>query len=1673
MHIFRILIRWTLWVVFLAVAFSASTLYHLDMNVGRRAGREIANQLVTSLIAGRLSIGRIDRLAPDRIVVRHASLYDRHGVRVIRADRIVLVLDLDSAMHGVLRFSHVGLDQATLRLDQDADGAITFLDALAGREVSTEPRQGEPFHAVVDDMRLHRVAAYGNLLGAHDLHASNLDVHMRMEFFHEMDIRIFGGRGRLDGPMDFVASLDDVAAHVSSDAYLGSTVDAHVHYQDQRLRAHMTYAVPRGQPEDGVPELNLQLEADPIDLQTVHRIGFDWASTFQGRGRGFVRLYGPPNDLRMSAALEHEGGPIVLHGELPSEGDVVIAANTTGIDLARLVPNTPSIVLGGSLELRVHPATTNQPATVHAGLHAFAYEGFAIPTLTLDATLLPDRVQIDSVEAPYGTGGNLNASGYAGYDGTMHVEFDGSLGDVRRDPNVQQFVPGARGRASLRGSVDRHDEVTTVIARGTLTDVAYSDVLASSVRFDVDARTHGDATRLRLEAQSRDLRVGPIMLGDGDASIRSQSGGYALVGSFYDPRVDGRTGVSGLLHTRGDTQVLDAPSLHYQRRGVDLVLRGNHVELAPHRTFVADHVELDIDGRTAARFDANWRGRGPDAGQLIFDHLPLASLSRLLSPVLPDLSGTFDGRAVLSGDLETDPRVDLRATIANGSVGALRGIEGQLSTLLDHGQLSGGLSLDAAEGGHVDLDLTGHAAITLPNFGTAVREGEYHFHTTMESIDVGRVSAGLLGVSDSGFGGCMDGTLDFGGYIAFAPTLDAQLSVGDLQIAGSPPIELALTSRYDGQNLEGTASVGADTTSQRSARRRSGRCEERARERLADEATFRQEGLAEAYASMRVPLVELFGSSEAFSSLLQLMPWGLSVRIPPREFATLPDAWLERLPDALRDYQGAGSLTALGGFGSVQASAAATLDYTGDTRNLICGENSRPRLSMWGTHVSGETRGRVFGFVGSERVLSAVVRTVLPIDEWLASGTFGDMPDTAVELAVTPVEYESLERGADVPTVESSHIPVLCEYFRGPFAGRASIDHLFTDHPTLGGSVFSDHMQVRRIERSSRGTIHNALEDSPEIPEIALKFDGDATELRFNHDMTWWGENRVTQMQGFVGWTWNSENVLPVVAANAPFSVTLDAPAEHAEGGAQTETPAPTNTCADGTSEPNACEGATPGTESDTEAEPNQTAEASAAEGSATDGEDPDGDARTSSSLPLQLITAWIPLFGHVEGTMDARVHAHGTLDAPVLGGQLHIRNGTVVLTGIGQRLRNVSGTIQLEEDGAYIDDLHARDGDGTVNVHGVIDLRGWTATGFDVRAEAVGFPVRDEGSIVARLRGEAGLNGTIGDDDVASELTIERLDVQLLSQGSRNPIELGDHPDVRIVGSTARREEAEDRYPLRIHIAQTPRFWVRSEDFAAEVSTELDVVYDSPETRISGELELHRGYFDVFGKRFEVDTGGMALDGSPTLDPIVTLVAHHQLSGGGRNDIVVVRATGTLSSPVVEFSSPLVSNGDQGQIICLLLTGNAGASCGQSSSAGGNAQNATTQATQFLTSVAFGMATLALRENLGDMFPNVSVETGSNSNYLPRVRAGFNAERLIPHALRNVVRGIYIEGYYNAAAGQAGQQTGNAGTSSSTSTSLNSTAGFSIEVQFPHNIVTEGEYSMPNNWRLGVTWEP
>ncbi len=435
----------------------------------------------------------------------------------------------------------------------------------------------------------------------------------------------------------------------------------------------------------------------------------------------------------------------------------------------------------------------------------------------------------------------------------------------------------------------------------------------------------------------------------------------------------------------------------------------------------------------------------------------------------------------------------------------------------------------------------------------------------------------------------------------------------------------------------------------------------------------------------------------------------------------------------------------------------------------------------------------------------------------------------------------------------------------------------------------------------------------------------------------------------------------------------------------------------------------------------------------------------------LAPLLAAIPGISGAEITADGTVQAQGTRDALTWSGALALLDGRMELDGPGQRLEEIEGRVIFRENRAEIQRFRARDVDGEIDARGQIDFVGVVPrhASLDVLARAL--PVRREGLVLATLTGEANLDAEVSLDRTEARVTVSSLEVALPDELAQDLQELDEHPDIVVRGEQrAAPEDPSLAYPFHIRVDARRPFWVRRSDFAAQVRAQLDVQYRSPDLRIAGYVDLRRGFFEIFGKRFALLPGRMDFDGGEALDPTLDITAVYALNTASTRTITV-NVGGRLSRPLIEFSS--TESSDRGEIIALLVTGRSSVTADASGQASQNLRAADEQATSFVTGVLGGILTLGLRNEFGEFLPTISLDS---TDVGTRLRAGIQVDSFIRENLgflSGVIEGAYVEGFVEGGVATRG--------------------GFLLELQFPYNLVGRTTYTPPINFGLDFTWEP
>jgi translocation and assembly module TamB len=254
----------------------------------------------------------------------------------------------------------------------------------------------------------------------------------------------------------------------------------------------------------------------------------------------------------------------------------------------------------------------------------------------------------------------------------------------------------------------------------------------------------------------------------------------------------------------------------------------------------------------------------------------------------------------------------------------------------------------------------------------------------------------------------------------------------------------------------------------------------------------------------------------------------------------------------------------------------------------------------------------------------------------------------------------------------------------------------------------------------------------------------------------------------------------------------------------------------------------------------------------------------------------------------------------------------------------------------------------------------------------------------------------------------------------------------------------------VSIRIDAREPFWVRREDFSALATARLTIAAVPEPPSITGTIGVQRGVIELLGQMFDVERGTIRFTGGSEVEPELDLLASRKALGGN-GEKVTIAASGTLHAPDLRFAidgKPVTA----GEALAAALGTRA---------APASDQRVQEQVGSVATGIAGSVLTLGARRELGEWVPVLGFAQGGGET---RIRAGVEADRLIPEFLRGIVVDAYVEGIVSSREqtdeGQVTQQ-GATG------------AAVLLELRFPHSLLSEAQYGPGPRWSLDLSWEP
>jgi translocation and assembly module TamB len=564
----RALGKWGATVTIFVAALGGGALLHLDTEVGRGAGRVIANAVLAPLFDGKIEVGEIEQLGLERARIKHAKIYDPSGRHVIEAEGIVAEVGtlalLSSLFTGdgpvELELPVAHIERARVSLLDDREGIPTIAHAFIPADKSPSRPGGRPF-----------------LLDIIDVHIAEVEVESDLAL--PFIARLRDVRGRVTVRGDRMVAVDVKGVAIATDdlipARLDGVVDYHLRVDLRPEEAFAAIGVARSPPVVMWADYAGTIGAIPVTASGVlEGVRLDAQASFPSvapdalkalipqvpievpmRGRARVSGMLPENLRAHVSATVGEGGELATVSadggvSFTEELRVLVGADVKGLDPRMLARSLPEARIDGQAKvtLTLRPDELDPLLSVELATDPTSVFGQSVPAI--DALIDLHHGEVVATSSLREPGVSVEAKTTIS-DGKVAFSADLVADDLSESPRLAGRLKGA-ARARVDGKYQEGELDAKVSATvSELWTTSAADPRAALERGTVVATLHGPPLALTVDAHVSG--TGLVAAGERIDALQATASG-----SLLSPRVtlDVQDAERGAIKASGDVSVL-------------------------------------------------------------------------------------------------------------------------------------------------------------------------------------------------------------------------------------------------------------------------------------------------------------------------------------------------------------------------------------------------------------------------------------------------------------------------------------------------------------------------------------------------------------------------------------------------------------------------------------------------------------------------------------------------------------------------------------------------------------------------------------------------------------------------------------------------------------------------------------------------------------------------------------------------------------------------------------------------------------------------------------------------------------------------------------------------------------------------------------------------------------
>jgi len=588
---------------------------------------QIRDRVVTALdqiLAGQISIGRLEGSILDRFSLHDVEVRDDKGELALRVDELILDPDLWELIQQRVAVDEIILERLQVAARVRADGSLNLSHII---EPQPEDEEVSPWIVSLDRVEVHHGAVtWTEADGKTVTHVENLDIETSVTTgggdtaVHLEHLTAYWKEGARKLAVHAAVGLHDsaVTAHSIDVRFGDARLIVPFAYHDWEQGSIMALAFLRA-PEKLVnrlaPEVGLASDVQlGLAALRLHGSWPAWVASMVTAGGGSVQLYGAVVPEQPAATLHIDGSSIDLAAvmrDLPRTMlDVEASIDAHGDSLETLKAAT-QISLRGKVQeqpinsLGLRAQMIDQRAEIHADL--------AIPA----GTLAVDGAVVLGGKVPVIDGAHVRAALTSLDQVTGAIpEFPGEFA-VGGEAEVDLRVSGPTNALAIRGKVNG-------------SKLRWRDIQVDALAANLDLRGVPDLIHGSASVAATDVMQVEDHYGDLEATVSTQAPGELDV----SVRVSGRNAlipffVSGRVHQSPGTTAIDLDRYELTTAHVTWNGRGGNVRIGDRTGVQARGIALGSSAGRVSVVDASVVGN-QTSGTVSLEDIRLAEVSRVL-----------------------------------------------------------------------------------------------------------------------------------------------------------------------------------------------------------------------------------------------------------------------------------------------------------------------------------------------------------------------------------------------------------------------------------------------------------------------------------------------------------------------------------------------------------------------------------------------------------------------------------------------------------------------------------------------------------------------------------------------------------------------------------------------------------------------------------------------------------------------------------------------------------------------------------------------------------------------------------------------------------------------------------------------------------------------------------